>query len=154
METTFEIPAAAPEREIVSARIFNWPQEKVFEAWSNPDYLQLWWGPKGFTNTFHIHDFKPGGHWKLTMHGPEKGNYENESVFKVITPPDLIYWHRLTQPYFDVVTTFETVGNDKTKLVFRMIFPTEKDKDKVLKFVPDANEENFDRLEAVLKEMP
>lgn len=153
MHTT-KIPAAAPEREILSSRIFNHPKTKLFEAWRNPKYLKTWWGPKGFTNTFHIHDFEVGGHWKLTMHGPDKGNYENEAVFKMITPPDLIYWTRLTQPYFDVVATFETVGKDKTKLVFRMIFPNEEGKNKVVRFVPDANEENFDRLEAVLNEMP
>lgn len=154
MNIPSEIPKPAPEREIVSSRTFNHPQEKVFEAWSNPEYKKIWWGPNGFTNTFHIHDFKPGGHWKLTMHGPEKGNYENESVFRVIKPPELIYWHRLTQPYFDVVTTFEPGEDNQTKLIFRMIFPSGKDRDKVLKFVPNANEENFDRLEAVLNDMP
>ncbi len=153
MHTT-EIPSAAPEREIVSSRIFDCAKEKVFEAWRNPRYLRIWWGPKGFTNTFHVHDFKVGGHWKLTMHGPEKGNYGNEAVFKVIDPPNTIYWTRLSQPYFDVVATFESVGKDRTKLVFRMIFPTEEARAKVIKYVPQANEENFDRLEAVLKDMP
>jgi uncharacterized protein YndB with AHSA1/START domain len=151
---TVNLPAPAPEREIVSSRIFNWSQEKVFTAWSNPQYLKIWWGPKGFTNTFHEFDFRPDGQWKLTMHGPEKGNYENESVFTQVISPVLIGWHRLTQPYFDVVVTFEAVENNKTKLVFRMIFPSEKDKEKVLKFVPDANEENFDCLEAVLNDTP
>lgn len=151
---TPNIPAPAPEREIVSSRTFNWPQEKVFTAWSNPEYLKIWWGPKGFTNTIHEFDFRPGGQWKLTMHGPEKGHFENESVFRMISSPEWIYWHRLTQPYFDVVVTFETVERHKTKLVFRMIFPSEEGKNKVLKFVPDANEENFDRLENVLNDMP
>lgn len=96
----------------------------------------------------------PGGHWKLTMHGPEKGNYENESVFQEIVPGELIYWHRLTQPYFNVVVTFEDVDNGQTKLIFRMIFPSEEAREKVIKFVPAANEENFDRLENVLNQMP
>ena len=148
------IPLSTPASEIISSRIVYWPKGKVFEAWSNPGYLKLWWGPNGFTNTFHVFDFQPGGHWKLTMHGPEKGNYENESVFQAIAPPDLIYWHRLSQPHFDVVVTFESVEINRTKIVFRMIFPTERDKHKVAKFVPDTNEQNFDRLEAVLKSMP
>lgn len=88
------------------------------------------------------------------MHGPEKGNYENESVFQEIIPGELIYWHRLTQPYFNVVVTFEKVDDDHTKLVFRMIFPSEEGRAKVIQFVPAANEENFDRLEQVLKQMP
>lgn len=154
MHQPLPIPPAAPEKEIISGRTFRWPKEKVFAAWSNPQWLQKWWGPKGFTNTIHIFDFMPGGHWKLTMHGPEKGNYENESVFQTIVPGELIYWHRLTQPYFNVVVTFETVENDHTKLVFRMIFPSEEAREKVIKFIPAANEENFDRLEEVLNQMP
>ncbi|WP_415581974.1 SRPBCC family protein [Flavobacterium longum] len=154
MHQPVPIPLPSPEREIISSRIFHWSKEKIFAAWSDPDWLQKWWGPKGFTNTFHVFDFTPGGHWKLTMHGPEKGNYENESVFQEIIPGELIYWHRLTQPYFNVVVTFEKVDDDHTKLVFRMIFPSEEGRAKVIQFVPAANEENFDRLEQVLKQMP
>ena len=39
-------------------------------------------GTGGFTNTIHLFDLRPGGRWVLTMHGPEKGNYENESILK------------------------------------------------------------------------
>ncbi len=59
------------EREIVSSRILNVPQEKVFEAFRNPDILARWWGPEGFTNTFHTFDLRPGGIWEFVMHGPK-----------------------------------------------------------------------------------
>lgn len=88
------------------------------------------------------------------MHAPVKGNFENESVFQEIDAPHLIYWHRLTQPYFNVVVTFETVENDQTEITFRMIFPNAEGRAKVIQFVPAANEENFDRLEEVLRQMP
>ncbi len=55
---------------ITSSRIVNAPRELVFMAWTDPQHLQNWWGPKGFTNTFHEFDLAPGGRWKYTMHGP------------------------------------------------------------------------------------
>ena len=33
---------------------------------ANPLHLQNWWGPEGFTNTFHEFDLKPEGRWILT----------------------------------------------------------------------------------------
>jgi uncharacterized protein YndB with AHSA1/START domain len=149
-----EILSTTPETEIVSSRVFNFPIAKVFKAWEDPEHLKQWWGPKGFTNTFHEFDFRVGGHWKLTMHGPEKGNYENHAEFIRIEKPNLIYWKRHSQPLFHILATFEAVGADKTKLVFKMLFGTSKECDKIRPFAPEKNEENFDRLEVVLGEMP
>ncbi|PJZ49977.1 hypothetical protein CH362_06575 [Leptospira saintgironsiae] len=37
-------------KEIVSTRVVNFPREKVFKAWTDPEQLKNWWGPKGFQN--------------------------------------------------------------------------------------------------------
>src|SRR5688500_8680230 len=42
--------------EIVTTRIFSYPRQLVWNAWTNPDHLKNWWGPNGFTNTFHQFD--------------------------------------------------------------------------------------------------
>src|SRR4051812_25308124 len=60
----------APAHEIVSIRMFNTDQATLFNAWENPGILSQWWGPKGFTNTFHAFNFTPGGTWNFTMHAP------------------------------------------------------------------------------------
>lgn len=61
----------ASDREIVSVRVVNASREIVFKAWTDPQHLRSWWGPNGFTNTFHEFDLKPEGHWRFTMHGPD-----------------------------------------------------------------------------------
>lgn len=142
----------APECEIVSQRIINTSPAAVFEAWVNPDLLKKWWGPAGFTNTFHHHDPRPGGRWKFTMHGPDKGHYENEAEFLEIESPSLIAWQRISKPIFRVVATFEATSDGNTQLIFRMQFESKEECDKIRKFAPEKNEENFDRLEAVLFE--
>ena len=135
------------DREIFSARILNSPVEIVYQAFANPLHLKEWWGPEGFTNTIHEFDLKPGGKWMLTMHGPEKGNYENESVFKTIQPLQLISWKRVSKPLFDMEIGFKKLSDSKTEISFRMMFDTAEDCEKMKNFVLPKNEENFDRLE-------
>jgi uncharacterized protein YndB with AHSA1/START domain len=148
-----EIPNTTPDCEIVSTRIVNASQELAFTAWTNPEHLKNWWGPAGFTNTFHEFDLRPGGRWVFTMHGPDKGNYENEVEFIKIEKPSLIYWKRHSKPLFHVLATFEEVEAGKTKVVFKMLFTSAEECNKLKGFVVDKNEENFDRLEVELIKM-
>lgn len=138
--------STTPDCEILSTRIFNGSKKQLFEAWSNPEHLKIWWGPKGFTNTFHEFDFREGGKWDFTMHGPEKGNYQNLVEFVKIDKPNLIAWKRHSQPLFNIQATFEEVSEGQTKLVFKMIFDTAAECNKLKGFVVDKNEENFDKL--------
>ena len=145
-----EIIVTTPDCEIVSTRVFNVNRELMYEAWTNPEHLKNWWGPAGFTNSFHEFDLRPGGRWRFTMHGPDKGNYQNECEFIKIERPSVIAWKRHSKPLFQVLATFETVSTDQTRVVFKMLFDTAEECDKLKKFVVDKNEENFDRLEAEL----
>lgn len=144
------IPEVAPDCEILSSRIIQASPELVFNAWTDPDILQKWWGPAGFTNSFEEFDLRPGGKWRFVMHGPDKGSYRNECIFLQIERPRIVVWDRLSQPLFRVVATFQDAVGGATNLVFRMQFGDKEACDKIRKFAPEKNEENFDRLEAVL----
>lgn len=150
---SIEIITTTPDSEIVSSRVFNVPRAMLFSAWSDPDHLKNWWGPAGFTNTFTEFDFRVGGKWNFIMHGPDKGNYVNECEFIKIEAPTLIAWRRLSKPLFQVVALFEAVTENKTKLVFKMLFETEEACQKLKVYVVDKNEENFDKLEVELTKM-
>lgn len=141
------------ELELYSARVFNTSITKLYNAFANPLHLQKWWGPKGFTNTFHEFDLRPGGKWVLTMHGPEKGNYENSSAFKTVITNQLVAWTRISQPHFDMEVQFEDLEGSKSKLSFKMIFKKVEECNKLKNFVLPNNEENFDRLEVELQNM-
>jgi uncharacterized protein YndB with AHSA1/START domain len=148
-----EIINPTPDCEILSSRIFSVERKKLFLAWSDPNHLKFWWGPKGFSNTFYEFDFRVGGRWKFMMHGPEKGNYTNEVEFIKIEEPSMIAWQRYSKPIFQVVATFEEISAEKTKLIFRMLFDSVDECRKIKKFAVDKNEENFDRLEMELGKM-
>jgi len=148
-----EIIQTTPDCEIISTRTFSVPQKLLFKAWSTPEQLKNWWGPAGFTSTFHEFDFRVGGHWRFTMHGPDKGNYENACEYIKIEEYSLIAWKRHSHPLFQVVATFEEVAADQTTLVFRMLFEDPDLCRKIKAFAVDKNEENFDKLERELAQM-
>ena len=62
-------------------RVLAYRPDAVFDAFARPELLAAWWGPDGFTNTFEVFEFRPGGRWKFVMHGPNNAHFPNESVF-------------------------------------------------------------------------
>lgn len=143
----------ASDCEIVTSRIVNVSINLAFLAWTDPNHLKNWWGPVGFTNTFNEFDLRPGGKWSFIMHGPEKGNYHNECEFIKIDNPNLIAWKRISKPLFQVLVTFEEISIGQTKIIFKMIFETVEECNKLKPYVVDKNEENFDKLEVELTKM-
>lgn len=148
-----KILTTTQDREIVTTRLFQAPRELVYKAWTDPNHLKVWWGPKGFTNTFNTFDLRVGGKWIFVMHGPEKGNYKNEVTFLVIRDPELLIWDRQSQPLFQVEVIFEKVSENETRVIFKQKFKTAEECSKLRKYVPEKNEENMDRLEEELKKM-
>src|ERR1043165_1056498 len=125
------ILSVGPDCQIVNTRVVHAPIATVFRAWTEPEHLSRWWGPNGFTNTFKEFDLRPGGRWLFTMHGPEKGHYENECVFLKIDEPLLIAWYRVSKPLFQIVASFEAIADDKTEVTFRMLFETAEECNKL-----------------------
>jgi uncharacterized protein YndB with AHSA1/START domain len=153
LERLAEHLAAAPDREIVSARVFDAPRELVFRAFRDPDRLARWWGPKGFTNTFHEFDPRPGGVWRLTMHGPDGTDYHNESVFVEVAEPErVVFEHREPVHRFRMTLVFAEQGS-QTKLTWRMLFDSAEECARVRALVAEANEQNFDRLAGELAKL-
>jgi len=143
---------SAADREIVTTRVLDAPRALVFRAWTDPDHLVHWWGPKGFTNTFHEFDLRPGGVWRFVMHGPDGRNYRNESVFVEVVKPARIVFRHVSAPTFQLTATFADQAG-KTTLTWRMLFESVTERQKVERYAVEANEQNLDRLEAELATM-
>ena len=56
---------------MVVTRVFDAPRELVWKAWTDPQYVMLWWGPKGFTCPFCTMDFRVGGKYLFCMKTPD-----------------------------------------------------------------------------------
>lgn len=136
--------------EVVSTRIFSAPREVVFEAFSNPDHLARWWGPEGFKNEFKEFDLRPGGAWRFVMHGPDGTDYDMEKEFvKVVKPERVVLQHLSPMHRFEMTMTFDE-HSDGTQLTWRMLFESIENSN-LIGLIAEANEQNFDRLDAHLK---
>ena len=131
-ETSREIPATP---------------EQVFAAISEPERLARWWGPAGFTNTFQVCEFTPGGQWCFVMHGPDGGNYPNESVFAEIESPHQVVVRHDSEPKFQLTISLAPSANG-TLVSWSQVFDDADVARRVEHIVVPANEENLDRLAA------
>ena len=138
------------DRTVFSTRLIDAPRERVFAAYVEPDKIERWWGPKGFTNDFQVFEPKTGGEWRFVMIGPDGKEYKNHSVIVELVPNEKFVYHHQSGPvYVGTVTFADEAG--KTRLNFRMDFEPADFIAKMRDFILNANEENFDRLGAVLK---
>lgn len=78
------------DRELIITRVFNAPRELVFQAWTDPNHIAQWWGPKGFTTRVTEMDLRPGGQWCYVMISPDGTEYPAKGVFREIVPPERI----------------------------------------------------------------
>lgn len=141
------------DREIITTRLFDATPEQMFAAWSDTKHLAKWWGPNGFTNTFHTFDFTPDGMWDFTMHSPDGIDYHNKNKFsKIIENEQIVFDHIEPMHVFQVTATFTPEGN-KTLFTFQMLFDSAEECQRVKQFIQAANEENFDKLEKELLTM-
>jgi len=141
--------AALAAREIHSARHFRQSREQLWAAFAQAQRLARWWGPAGFSNTFEVFEFRPGGAWRFTMHGPDGKDYPNRSVFHSVEAPARIVLEHENAPHFELqVTLTEEAGG--TRLHWRMRFDDATTREALAGLVVPANEQNFDRLQAEL----
>jgi len=76
------------DRVLVIMRIFDAPRELVFRAWTDPEHLVRWFGPRGFTTTIVANDYRPGGAYCLRMRSPDGEEYWNQGVYREIAEPE------------------------------------------------------------------
>jgi uncharacterized protein YndB with AHSA1/START domain len=107
----------------------------VFAVYSDPTHLPRWWGPNGFTLTTRSFEFRPGGVWDFTMHGPDGTDYPNWIEYVEISPPERIILRHGSAPEdpdsFTSTVTIEDRG-DRSELTLRTVFKTRAQRDEVV----------------------
>lgn len=132
-------------------RIYDAPVKAVWDAWTDPQQVAQWWGPRGFTITHHGKDLRPGGFWKYTMHGPDGVDYPNYTVYHEVEQYSrLVYDHGGTEdrpPLFRVTATFKEIAKGKTELKMTMALPSAEALAETKKIIKAANgNSTWDRL--------
>lgn len=111
-------------RSLQITKLLNAPINLVWEAWTIPEQIANWWGPKGFTNTIHQMDLKTDGEWRLTMHGPDEKQYPNNSIFKEIVAHKKIVFQHFNPDYLAAIIF--TPQDSGTFMEWTMVFKSDE----------------------------
>ena len=79
-----------PTHDVVVTRTFDTSRERVWRAWSDPDEVMKWWGPKGFTCPMCRMDFREGGTTVVSMRSEQGGELYNTWTYRSIESLDRI----------------------------------------------------------------
>ncbi len=77
-----------PIHELTITRTFDAPRDLVYTAWTRPDSMAQWFGPKNFTNPVCELDVRPGGAILIHMRGPDGAVYPMTGSFQEVVPPE------------------------------------------------------------------
>lgn len=138
--------------DIINSRVLRVPRERVFAAWTDPATLARWWGPKGFRNEFRKCEPRSGGEWLYSMFAPDGTETLHRSIFVEVLRPERVVIDHLESMHRFLLTATFAPKDGGTEITLRMNFEVPEEADRVRAFVLEANEQNLDRLESVLKE--
>jgi uncharacterized protein YndB with AHSA1/START domain len=79
---------AARHPDFVISRVLDAPRNLVWKAFTEPERMRQWWGPKGFTVFAFKMDLGPGGTYHYGMKAPDGTPMWGKFVFREIAPPE------------------------------------------------------------------
>jgi uncharacterized protein YndB with AHSA1/START domain len=151
-ETTITAQPGTPFIEVV--REFDAPRERVFRAWTDPDLVPQWLGPRGMTMKLFEYDASPGGSYRY-VHADDRGEHGFHGVFHNVVPGELIvqtfeYEGAPNQVSLETMT-FEDLGGDRTRVHGRTVYTTVEGRDAmVASGMEHGLRDSMDRLDEVL----
>ncbi len=123
------------EREIHIERVFDAPRDRVFDAFTDPELIPEWWGPRDTTTVVDQMDVRPGGSWRCIMRDSDGSETGFRGTYREVTPPERIVqtfeWEGMPGHVSVDTATFEDLG-DRTKVISTSIFHTTEERDGML----------------------
>lgn len=160
MRFEMDVDLSTPE-EMVLTRLFDAPRDLVWQCWTDPAHLAVWWGPANVTNKSSI-DLKPGGKWDQIMLGPSGEEYPmRASMLEIIEGQKLV--SRIggsDHPQGDIIdgiimtVTFEDTDDGKTLVTVTQRFATRSLRDANMDMgARQGWSESFVKLDTLLTEL-
>jgi uncharacterized protein YndB with AHSA1/START domain len=78
--------------DMTIVRVVDAPRALVWKAWTDPQHLANWFGPKQFTNPVCEADVRPGGTMRITMRGPDGTLYPMVAVYDEVVELERLVW--------------------------------------------------------------
>ncbi len=142
------------DREIHVERVFAAPRERVFAAYTDPDLIPQWWGPRDTTTVVDRMDVRNGGGWRFVMRSEDGSESGFRGTYREVSAPERIVqtfeWEGMPGHISVETATFEDLG-DRTKVVTTSIFHTAEERDGMLgSGMEGGMNETYERLDELL----
>lgn len=145
------------DREIVSERVFDAPRERVFAAFTDPELIPEWWGPRSLTTTVDQMDVRRGGAWRFVCRDSNGEETGFRGTYREVTPPERIVqtfeWEGMPGHVIVETVTFEDLGG-RTNVTNTSLFHTTEERDGMLASGMESGlSESHDRLDELLAKL-
>ncbi|GMU78590.1 MAG: hypothetical protein AMXMBFR46_13850 [Acidimicrobiia bacterium] len=89
-----------PERDLVLTREVDVPPAAVWEAWTEPERVKLWFTPRPWQTTDCEIDLRPGGIFRTVMRGPDGEEGGGTGCFLEVLHEERLVWTGALGPGF------------------------------------------------------
>jgi uncharacterized protein YndB with AHSA1/START domain len=152
------IIAEPGKQEIVITREFDAPRELVFKAFTDPQLIPQWWGPRHLSTEVDKMDVRPSGEWRWINRDAEGNAYAFHGVYHEVLAPariiDTFEFEGLPETgHVSLETlTLEELPEGRTRLTAHTVFQSVADRDGMLQSGMEKGvEDTYDRLAELLK---
>jgi uncharacterized protein YndB with AHSA1/START domain len=142
------------DREIVTERVFDAPRDRVFAAFTDPELIPEWWGPRSTTTIVDQMDVRPGGAWRFVERSQDGTETGFRGTYREVTPPERIVqtweWEGMPAHVIVETTTFEDLG-ERTRVVNTSLFHTSEERDGMLASGMESGlNESYEQLDELM----
>jgi uncharacterized protein YndB with AHSA1/START domain len=152
-----KLTAEPGEQQLVLTRVFDAPRELVFRAFTDPELIPQWWGPRRYTTTIDKMDVRPGGSWRFVHRGEDGQEFAFRGVYHEITPPERIVWtfeFEGMPGHISLDTAVFEEEDGKTRLTATSVFQSVQDRDGMIQSgMEEGAAEGYDRLDDLLAKL-
>jgi uncharacterized protein YndB with AHSA1/START domain len=154
MKNTGTLKVTLPsDREVLLTRVFDAPRELVWDAFTKPELLKRWFGPRGWSLAVCEVDLRVGGSWRYVMQGPEGQKMGMRGVYREIVRPERSVHVESFDDYpgESIVTAVFTEQGGKTTLNATVLYPSKEVRDTVIQMgMEHGAAESYDKLAELL----
>lgn len=155
MKNTGTLKVTTPtEREIVLTRVFDAPRRMVFDAFTKPELLKRWFGPRGWELVVCEIDLRVGGTFRFVLRGPDGRDMGMRGVYREITPPERSVHMESFDDYpgESQVTTVMVEQGGRTTMTATVLYPSREVRDIVISTgMEHGAAESYDKLAELLE---
>jgi uncharacterized protein YndB with AHSA1/START domain len=149
---------------LLLSRVFDGPRSLLFQLWTDPSLVSLWWGVRDATITRCELDVRPGGTWRIDMRTRRGVTYPNSGTFLEVVRNELLVYDDVPRadspawagkppaPYVHTVRFLEA-GADRTSVSHQVRFASQQDCDAMIAHgMRTGLTQELDRLQAAVAE--